>query len=428
MTKHLHLFSLFLLSLLFALAGCGDPVVDPGYRGESLLTVTGEMRTAPGYHAQGPLHVAMVWFPTSVIESGDGAEVPDAFAMVAEDAAIEGSFPLTYRLDVFQPPPPEAMGAWGQGLPGRGAIGLVIAYEDLNGNGKLDRIPRNGAPQDRIVGASTYEPGRPYMVLYTDTAQQGVPAGFSIGAADESGEPAVLPASTKLSLTLTPGGDLYDALVCEAGWVTYLFIPVCGLGGNGEEQPPLSDLNVSGDVKLNGGHLDVDLRASIDNGTGFEELHDATLKLGGRELPFDATSGHYVLSEDASTLLTLGQKIRLEVSARGQSTFRDLQVPGAFDITAPGEGAHASSTQPLAVQWTQAAGATGYSVELETPNVFNSGPADEGALSKTYDGLLGEGDARVRVAARGGVVSGAVFESFLIDVSVVKEQSFVLDP
>ena len=88
-----------------------------------------------------------------------------------------------------------------------------------------------------------------------------------------------------MPLTLTQGGDFYDGLVCEAGWITYLFVPVCGLG-EGEQPPPFSHLGVSGDVKLNAGHLEVSLWASFDG----EQTAEAQVTLGGRPVAYDAAS------------------------------------------------------------------------------------------------------------------------------------------
>jgi hypothetical protein len=419
--------STLLLTLLFALTGCGDPVVDTDYRGDSLLTLQGQLRATPNYQPEGPLHVALVWFPKSMLESEDGAEVPDLYMTVAEDMVIEGTFPLDYRFDVFQPPPPEALGTWGEGLQGKGAMGFLVAYEDLNGNGKLDRIPLDGTPKDRVIGSSFYESPQ-YMVLYADTAQPGVNAGFNIArAGEDEGEPVFVPSSTELPLTLTAGGDAYDALVCEGGPLTYLFLPVCGLGGDdtgGGEQPPFSRLGLAGEMKLKDGHLEVFLQASYDG----EHIPDAEVTLAGRTLPFDTAKQAFVVSEDASTLLTPGATVRLELSGRGESTFRDLQVPGDFTITAPGEGAEVTSGSQLTAQWTAAPGATQYRVDLVSPGRWVSTGVEEGALSHTLEVGTGTGSATLSVEAISSSNGGSFFEPIWVDVAFVKSQAFTLVP
>jgi hypothetical protein len=412
--------SMLLLSLLFALTGCGDPVVDPGYRGEALLTVQGQLRATQDYESKGPLHVALVWFPKALMESDENTTVDEAFAMVTEDVPVQGSFPLDYRFDLFQPPPPEALGPWGEGVPGKGAMGLVVAYEDLNGNGKLDRIPRDGTPKDRIVGSSFHEFSGQYMVIYSDRAHPGIEPGFNLVATDAQGAPVNVSPSTKLPLTLTRGGDEYDTLVCEGGWFTYVFMPVCGLG-DGDE--PASLISAWGDITLKGRNLVVDIRLTYDGG---DPVYDAEVTLGGRPIPFDPSRQGYYLIEDDSTLVTPGTAVELMASARGEQTRRTIQVPQPFSITAPTEGAQVSSAASFTVRWAAAVGALDYTVELDAPFSFTGEPSPDSALAHVFNVPGGYGEAVVRVGARGGSSGG--FDFFPLNLTVLQERRFTLVP
>jgi hypothetical protein len=295
-----------------------------------------------------------------------------------------------------------------------------VAYEDLNGNGKLDRIPRDGAPKDRIVGSSFHESSGQYMVLYSDRAQTGADAGYNLVGTNAQGESVRVSPSTRMPLTLTGGGDAYDTLVCEAGWFTYLFMPVCGLGG--EDGTP-SEISASGDITLNGQTLVVDLRLTDDGG---EPVNDAEVTLGGRSIPFDPSRESYYLTESDSTLLTPGTTVELTAIARGEQTQRTLQVPRPFSITAPAEGAQVSSAAPFTVRCTESVGALQYLVELEVPFSFTGDYSPEDPLAWVFDVPGGDGEALVRVGARGGSTGG--FHFFTANLTVLEEQRFTLVP
>ena len=74
---------------------------------------------------------------------------------VAEDLPVQPVFPSSFVIPLDQPPPPGAFLPSNQGLTFQLAMGFVVAYEDRNGNGKLDLVSDDaGAFVDRIVGAN----------------------------------------------------------------------------------------------------------------------------------------------------------------------------------------------------------------------------------------------------------------------------------
>jgi hypothetical protein len=112
------------------------------------------MSAQPGHTVTGPVRLALVWLPAAPGTGAEGGVVEmDAFELVTEDVTYEGSFPLSYRFDIFQPPPAHVLSTLDEGFQGKGAFGYLLAYQDLNGNGKLDSIPMTGAPVDRVIAS-----------------------------------------------------------------------------------------------------------------------------------------------------------------------------------------------------------------------------------------------------------------------------------
>jgi len=95
------------------------------------------------------VRVAVVWR----VPSGDKP------LAVAEDLPVHPGFPLRFQLELHKAPPPEAMQTLEfQSYAFRGAYGVVVAYEDVNHNGRLD-IVGNELPEfvDRLLGGGLTE-------------------------------------------------------------------------------------------------------------------------------------------------------------------------------------------------------------------------------------------------------------------------------
>jgi hypothetical protein len=137
--------ALSLVSLAVALAapsvGCGS--LD-GHTGtpSTLATLRGEMTESANLSSTAAVRVAVVWL-------SDGPSYN-----VAEDLPVQPVFPSNFVIQLDEPPPERAL-AGNQGLSFQVAMGFVVAYEDLNGNGKLDLVQNDaGNFVDKIVGAN----------------------------------------------------------------------------------------------------------------------------------------------------------------------------------------------------------------------------------------------------------------------------------
>ena len=102
-----------------------------------------------------PLHVALVWL---------GVSLDRGAFQVAQDVAVRDSLPATYELDLDVSPPAEAIDGFltdeaRQDAAAAGldpdlawAQGVVLVYEDGNGNGQLDLVGPGETSPDHVVG------------------------------------------------------------------------------------------------------------------------------------------------------------------------------------------------------------------------------------------------------------------------------------
>jgi hypothetical protein len=109
----------------------------------TLATLRGEMTESTNLSLTAPVRVAVIW-----LEYGPSYNV-------AEDLPVQPAFPSEFVIQLNEPPPPAALPAGNQGLSFQVAMGFVVAYEDLNGNGKLDLVQNDaGVFIDKIVGTN----------------------------------------------------------------------------------------------------------------------------------------------------------------------------------------------------------------------------------------------------------------------------------
>ncbi len=131
--------SLLTLSLsLTSIAGCGS-LADPEDPPIELAALDGTLNNTSGVVTSGDLQVAVIWF-------GGTAETSAEYN-VAQKVTVEAKFPASFSLSMTEAPPEDSMNdgvsdddmSWPAGA--RYAIGTVVVYEDVNGNGQLDLIP-----------------------------------------------------------------------------------------------------------------------------------------------------------------------------------------------------------------------------------------------------------------------------------------------
>jgi hypothetical protein len=381
-----------LLALLLVTSACGE-VVDPTYPGTPLLTLEGQMRVAPDAQP-GPVRLALAWYP-QVLWDETAAPPVQPKAIVTEDFVYEDAFPANYRFHLYNLPPVEALAPLGGGVQGKGALGILLAYRDGNGNAQLDTIPATGSPVDRVVGASLDWMASPaYLLIYLDSEQPpelGLKRGFNLVKVTDASTSESVPLTTSIPLALS-GGPFLDVLVCEAAWSGTG--DACGLDFEGEPSEK-NPLRVEGTVQLLGNAVQVSLLVTHD------ELYrsDAQVMLGGRAIPFSEEGMLYALSEADSMLLSEGGTIELRVVSGGKELRRVLSLPGGFALTTPASEGVVKSGGPLAVEWTRSAGARFYNVSVETGDWSPLERVSTNALEYTFEAVTHSGAATLRAEA-----------------------------
>ncbi len=180
----------FLLSAcaLFAglAAGCGSLANDTEHQ-DPLTVLQGELSNPESLTGFTSLHIAVLW------SCGD---VKGSY-LVSQQVEIQPVFPLRFRLQLTEPPPAECMldplaeetvdnpasgpetepsgpgntpQSHGSSSDLRVGIGTIVAYDDLNGNGKLDLVDPSALQyEDAILGAN-----KSLVLVYVEGSSPGV--------------------------------------------------------------------------------------------------------------------------------------------------------------------------------------------------------------------------------------------------------------
>jgi hypothetical protein len=112
------------LVLLAMLAGACDAAADASYRGEPLAIVAGVV-TSERTDLDAPAPLALIW--VNYLSPGTGVAVP-----ARELMSVEGGFPATYRMPIYEPPPDEMlMDLSGGDEPDSAgvAVGYLVVFE-----------------------------------------------------------------------------------------------------------------------------------------------------------------------------------------------------------------------------------------------------------------------------------------------------------
>ena len=125
------------------------------------------------------------------------------------------------------------------------------------------------------------------------------------------------------------------------------------------------------------------------------EVSDATVRVGGRTIPFDPDHGAYVARLGANELPS--QAIALEVSRGEETLARSLVVPGAFALDAP---AVLPLRTDFQVAWSAASGAHRYRIALApVGGVTLRAELSRDTLGWAFQGLGAAGPTTVEVTA-----------------------------
>ena len=163
----------WLMPGLVLTAGCGGFSEDSG-KASVLATLEGRVENPNSAIVPQSMGVALVWH--------------GATYRVAQELRVVPEFPVSFRLEIDQPPPASAM-VTAENEPmiptgARAAAGAVVGYEDLNQNGRLDMV-EIGAERfvDRLVATNEN-----LLVVYVEGSDAAL-AGFeqTMGGRPERG-------------------------------------------------------------------------------------------------------------------------------------------------------------------------------------------------------------------------------------------------
>lgn len=348
------------LLALLSLSACDpEPAPQPSPVDGPTASLKGQLTLEPDTQLNGPVRLALAWYPTLLAE--DTGTLTRPTGIVTEDLAFTGSFPTSYTFDVRNPPPADALVELGEGMKGKGAVGILLAYNDGNGNGTLDTIPADGAPVDHVLGASLAWTRPPaFMVVYLDSAQApatGLKQGFNLVRINDNLTSAVVPLDTSIPLSLHDD-PMLDAFVCEAAWDGDPEQVPCGLPGH--EDPVDAELSLTGEAVFHGNAADVSLDVRRDD----VPVGDAQVTVGDAVATYDAESGHYTLHlDDASAVVESG--LMTLVARQGDGVVgRTVVVPSDFQVTHPTVPMSYSPGAKVLAAWSKSQGASHYKVKV----------------------------------------------------------------
>lgn len=327
--------------VILLVTACTPGAVGPSYRGEPLFTVKGQLVTS-GPAPTAPIRLAVAWYP-----SEDAPTAPRA--LVTQDVEYQGSFPLNYTFSFFEPPPDGVLAETvTNGVTARTAFGVLMAYEDTNGNGRLDSIPKGGSAVDRVLGTSlgdTYngKPASPPLwVAYVEGNPGGPWSSFSPGYNLYLAR-SVAPPSTNVTVRLDGTNEL-ALFVCEefVSSSSYGYDLPCNI-------TPTGGVRVIGNLYRQDGIGGASLRVT----DGFRPLTSARVLVNGAPVSYDAASGLFY-AHGSVPIVTPGKNV-LSVSSGTSALEFTLEAPAEVSIEQPALRVLMSGSTTLAWQRTDRA-------------------------------------------------------------------------
>ena len=143
--------NLLLLTTVTSVVACGH-IEDPQYVGEPLWVLNGRLtQSDEGADFEAvSLRVAFIW-EQDIQENGA--------ALISQDVPVVPEFPARFTLELYDPPPESTMHDGAEleeelaAYDFRIAVGQILVYDDLNGNGQLDILHADAqAYVDRVLG------------------------------------------------------------------------------------------------------------------------------------------------------------------------------------------------------------------------------------------------------------------------------------
>ncbi len=349
---------------LVALCACPSVVVDPHYQGVPVASLKGQLSLAQGVVPPNNVRLAVVWYKSFLQPTQ-----PDS--IVTQEVAFKGTFPSNFTFDFYGVPPAEALNPTKEGN-GHQAFGVLVAYEDSNGDGRLDPadpFDDGGVNNDRLLGAtSSYFDVNTtsYWIQYSDVTPaasdknwpSGSKKGFNLVSnsqdANGRGHAEVLPFDTSIPLVLTAENELV-ALICQADFANDIGsspnpIELCKhpatpnvLRVNGSFRRSYTDDDATGAL------VTAD-RTTLTLSDGQAYVDNATVTVNGQLARF-RSEGFY----DSSASLTPGAPNVAVVNAPGFAPVTiSLVMPNQMPLLAPVSGQKIKSGSSLKIEWPQA--------------------------------------------------------------------------
>lgn len=356
-----------LLGALLALSACGS-AVNGGYRGTPIATLGGQLSLKEGLTIGAQVRLAIAWYPDISAESPTPPR-----AIVTEEISYTGNFPQNFTFRLYAPPAREAL-AQNLGDPsapnGKAAVGQLVAYEDLDGDGKLS-VDARGRATDRILGSTAgagafdfYTVATRYLVLWVQDGAtlelEGVRPGYNLLRYENPlAPPKVIALDTPIPVALTAEPRL-ALIACPEAYLDPQPETACGVR-------VWTTPEVNGSISLrDDGGLDAFVLVSA----GGETSSTATVRINGVNVPRDTSGLAHALSETTGSVLHTGlNSIVVEQPGYDPLTLQAV-VPARFEVTAPVSGATIVAGSTIDVSWTAATGATIYAA-----NLFAGGPS-----------------------------------------------------
>jgi hypothetical protein len=206
--------SLVLTALgLVCTTACGGLPNNEGAE-STLVTLQGEVQNQSGTLSGNDIHVALVW------ANGQNHTL-------AVETPIKPVFPAAFQLSITSAPPSDFVVPVPELDNAQAAYGAVVAYQDRNGDGKLDFVDANAKKfVDYVVGADMehfivfFQSQPPDDANLKDKNGALPHAGFNIETIDDSTSPnptfTWAPLTTNLELTADTSADL-QSVMCSSG-------------------------------------------------------------------------------------------------------------------------------------------------------------------------------------------------------------------
>jgi len=339
-------------------AGC------PGPKEGQVLSLQGQMLSQAVVTPSPSLRLAIGWYPGWFGQS-PGAPLKDT---VTQSAHYEGAFPLDFTFRVEGPPPADAIvdlvppggDPIGTGS-GKIAYGILIAYEDRNGNGTLDTATGASPSPDRIVGISMPDPSLPpsfhsYFVVYLEgtvdkTDYFGaytLDQGYNLFQLHSDYGIDKVPMDTAVNLQITDTDALGIYACRDVDWV--MFTTACGIDPYG------------GGYKLRGniyGSRDNN-QVLISDGNGART--NGTLRFNGQIIPLDVPTQTYLLP----TIPAGANTFQVDIPGFPTETI-NLTMPAPVVLTSTIPSTIPSGTQ-LTLTWERDPAVELYDLYVEDSN------------------------------------------------------------